>query len=184
MADPFRSELEAAHQRIEKMEAEHQERVAKLEAEVARLRQRLIDTNDQQRKTGRTFASLGVLILGVSLAAGIAIAWLTGREVAPPSAPVVRVIELPSQQPGAAFDRNAAEAALDAVKLDDCTSAGARGHARIVFAANGAVSSALVDEGPTKDTSVAHCIEDRYRAVRVPPFTGPPVAVGRAFTAP
>lgn len=194
MTDPFRSELDAAHRRIEQLQAEHRTRVEELERDNARLRERLIDTGQKRNATGRTFAALGMIILGVSLMAGI----LFARVVQRPSMTAVRsysdAIELPSESsvdaPSASpsdFDRSAVADALAHVQIADCVKPDAvrtTGHIKLTIAPSGVVTFAHVDEGPTGTSSVARCVEDCYRAARVPPFSGPSRSVGNSFAIP
>ncbi len=189
--DPFRSELDAAHRRIETLEAENAARVKDLETENAHLRQRLIDVTPSRNATGRTFAALGMLILSLSLAAGMVFARLTGAPAPVPFVPV-EIIELPSEAttnaPASAgdFDRVDVAFALDHVHVEDCVKAGERGggHVKLTLAPSGLVSAATVDRGVYAGTSVGHCIEDRYRAAHVPAFTGSPRIVGKSFVMP
>jgi hypothetical protein len=184
-SDPFRSELDAAHQRIEQLETKHAARVRDLEQENARLRTRLIDVAPSRSKTGRTFGALAMMILGVSLIAGIVFARLVRREAvsapAPPEhvqfasvdIPPPTIDELPTGGPED-FDRSAAAAALEAVKLAGCIKTGvvaSTGHVRLTLAPSGLVMSATVDQGIYRGTATSECIEARFRAARVPAFT-------------
>jgi hypothetical protein len=189
--NPFRSELDAAHRRIEQLEADHEARVSRLEGENARLRQRLIDVAPGRTRTGRTFGALAMVILGVSLVVGMLIAHLTRSTMPTPVIPVLDPIELTegANEPTNEGEFNRAYIAnvLDHVHIEDCAkpaSAPSNGHVRLVIAPTGTIVTALVDQGPLRDTPVGHCIEDRYRAARVPPFSGPPRAVGKSFSVP
>ena len=68
MSDPFRSELDAAHARIEQLERDN-----------ARLRERLADQGRKHQATGRTFMVLAMVVLGLSLVAGILFARFAAR---------------------------------------------------------------------------------------------------------
>ena len=188
MTDPFRSELEAAHQRIERMEADHRARVAELERENARLRNRLVEVAPSRTRTGRVFLAIGMISLGASLAGGMVFARMQG----PPPSPVHvavhdETIELnssPSSSPSA-FDTAGAEKALGAIRIDDCVDASHRpgsGHLSFLIASNGFVVSTRIDRGDYRTTSEGRCIENRFRAARVPSFEGDPRTVGMAFT--
>jgi hypothetical protein len=94
----------------------------------------------------------------------------------------------PPPTPGAGpFDRGAAAAGLAAVNVAACArrgGPGGPGHVRLTFAPSGFVVSAIVDSSPVAGTAVAACVEQLFRQVRVPAFSGAPVTVGKAFTLP
>jgi hypothetical protein len=184
MSDPFRSELDAAHRRIEQMETEHAARVAELQRENERLRKRLIDTAPSRTKTGRTFFALALMTLALSLLVGIFFARLFLRAPTRPAPPAAPLLELPAsgQTWAGDFDKSAAASALASVRVDDCGSH-VTGHVRVTFVRSGTVSLAEVDP-PLRGTSVGACVEERYRAARVPPFGGPPRVVGKSFVIP
>jgi hypothetical protein len=188
MSDPFRSELEAAHARIEKLEADHKTQIEKLEGENDRLRKRLVDAAPpSQSKTGKTFFAIAMLTLGASLVVGMFFA----RTASPPRpAPIFEVpVEFPNTveigddtaDPGD-FDREAVASALKGVRLGACTTSHGSGHVRLVIATSGVVTEAHVDRGPFTNTSEGRCIESQFRAVRVPGFSLTPRTVGKAFT--
>jgi hypothetical protein len=188
MSDPFRSELEAAHARIEKLEADHKTQIEKLERENDRLRKRLVDAAPpSQSKTGKTFLAIAMMLLGISLAVGIVFA----RVARPP--PVPHVVEIPVEFPSAVeigddtpdpsnFDREAVTAALKGVRLASCVTTHGSGHVQLVIAPSGVVTEARVDRGPYTSTAEGQCIEARFREVRLPAFTGSPRTVGKSFT--
>jgi hypothetical protein len=192
MSDPFRSELEAAHARLEKLEADHKTQIEKLEHENDRLRKRLVDAAPpSQNKTGKTFMALAMMLLGISLAIGIVFA----RISRPPSMPLTRpLLEIPVEiQPNAVeigddtadpsdFDREAVANALKGVRLASCVTSRGSGHVKLVIAPSGVVTEAHVDRGAFTSTPEGQCIEARFREVRVPTFTGSPRTVGKAFT--
>ena len=187
MSDPFRSELEAAHQRIAKLEVDHKARVTELERENARLRKRLLDAAPpSQSKTGKTFFALGMTTLGVSLAAGMVFARMGSPPVPTPILLTTPKLEELANENAAAsdndFDRDEAGRALSAIHIDDCAPAGSdvSGHAKITFTPSGIVSLATVDP-PYAGTSIGACVEERYRAARVSKFSGAPRVVGKSF---
>ena len=186
-SDPFRSELEAAHQRIEKLERDHKARVGELERENARLRKRLLDAAPPSRsKTGKTFFAIGMMTLGVSLVAGMFFARVA-RVPEPTPVWASPSIELPdelvagntSAAPGD-FDKDAVALVLNAVHLD-CVPPGTSGHAKVTFDPSGTVSLVTVD-APLGNNAIAMCVEQRYRNARIPPFSGPPRVVGKSFS--
>ena len=82
-----------------------------------------------------------------------------------------------------AFDAAAARRALASVDIASCKRPGGpsgSGHVRVTFASDGAAVSATTD-APYGGTAVGRCVEGRYRGVRVPAFTGGPLAVGKSF---
>jgi len=194
-ADPFRSELDAAHRRIEQLETEHAARVKDLETENARLRARLIDVAPSRNGTGRTFAALGMLILSVSLGLGIFFARVTGApappmpvEITPPTLefPDEAMTHEPAILSGE-FDRGEVAFVLNHVHIEDCTKVDephVSGHVTLTLAPSGRVTSATLDEGPYRSTAIGHCIEERFRSARVPAFTGIPRRVGKSFVIP
>ena len=188
MSDPFRSELEAAHARIEQLEAEHQARVAELERENARLRERLVDTGRKNQATGRTFIVLAMVVLGVSLLIGIFYARVAAGPPPSREPPLASVVVVPNPTArDSDFDRSAVAVAFQHVPIADCittTGRGEVGHVTVTIAPSGEVTSALVDQGALVDTAAGRCVEQRYREVRVPPFSGPARKVGTTFTVP
>jgi hypothetical protein len=185
MSDPFRSELEAAHQRIEQLERENKTRVAELERENARLRARLVDAAPPSRsKTGKTFFAIAMMTLGVSLVAGMFFARIARMPEPTPvwASPSLELTDTPGTDPAPIdFDKEDVADALNAVPLD-CLPKGTSGHARITFEPSGAVSLVTVDR-PLGNNVLATCVEQRYRQARIAPFTGPPRVVGKSFTA-
>ena len=192
MSDPFRSELEAAHARIEKLEGDHKARVAELERENDRLRKRLVDAAPpSQSKTGKTFFAIAMMTLGLSLVAGMFFA-----RVARPSRPapifevpvsfsgeIPNTVEIGDDTPDPSdFDREAVATALKGVRLASCVNAHGSGHVKLVIAPGGVVTEAHVDHGPFTSTPEGQCIEARFREVRLPTFTGAPRTIGKAFT--
>lgn len=85
-----------------------------------------------------------------------------------------------SAGPGQAFPKGEALIALSRVSLEGCGKATA-GHVKILFAPSGQVTTARIDDGPLVGTSGARCVEERFQAVRISPFGGAPVTVGKAF---
>lgn len=187
MSDPFRSELEAAHARIEKLEADHKTQVEKLERENERLRKRLVDAAPpSQNKTGKTFFALAMMILGVSLAIGIVFARISRppqpRPIFEVPVEIPNAVEIDDEPNPSDFDREAVANALKGVRLASCVTTRGNGHVRLVIAPSGVVTEAHVDRGPYVGTSEGQCIEARYREVRLPTFTGSPRTIGKAFT--
>jgi hypothetical protein len=189
MSDPFRSELEAAHARIEKLEGDHKARVAELERENARLRKRLVDAAPpSQSKTGKTFFAVGMMTLGLSIVAGMVFARAVNRPNRP--APIFEVpveipnaVEIGDDAPDPSdFDRDAVATALKGVRLAGCADAPGRGHVKLTIAPSGVVTEARIDRGPFTGTAEGQCIEARFREVHFAKFTGVPRTIGKAFT--
>jgi hypothetical protein len=93
----------------------------------------------------------------------------------------------PSEQGAAspAFNRAAAAAALGTIDVRHCRSlsgADGSGHVQVVFANDGTVSHAEIDDGPNMKPPRGECITNTFRATRVPPFAGAPVRVGKTFS--
>lgn len=185
MSDPFRSELEAAHRRIEQLESEHAARVAELQRENKRLRERLADVAPSRTKTGRTFFAIAIVTLAVSLAGGMIFARVVRpRPGAPPTPSAAPTFELPASPvaPEPEFDQQAVERALGEVDLSNCGSK-TSGHVDLVLSPAGFVSRAQVD-APLQGTSVGDCVEAAFRGVHVPEFGGRPRHVGKSFILP
>jgi predicted Zn finger-like uncharacterized protein len=88
---------------------------------------------------------------------------------------------------GGAFDVGAAKAALAAAAANaaGCGSASGpkgSGKVQVTFAPSGRVTSANVVSGPFGGTSVGGCVASKFRAARVPAFSGSPQTVAKGFT--
>lgn len=98
----------------------------------------------------------------------------------PPPAPVVVLAPMGTMP----FDKSAAAQALGAVSLQRCKVPGGPtgpGHVTITFDPSGRVSVSVVDQGPFPGTPTGGCIAQTFGAVKVPPFAGAPVRVGKSF---
>lgn len=80
------------------------------------------------------------------------------------------------------FDRAAAAKALADVDVKHCYEKppflDAQLHIDLTFMPNGVVSEASADP-PYANTEAGKCAEEKFKAVRVPPYVGPPVRMGR-----
>jgi predicted Zn finger-like uncharacterized protein len=88
-------------------------------------------------------------------------------------------------EPPAAFDRTAAARAL-AIDVSSCKRPDGPtgpGHVRVTFQPTGSASTVEVDS-PFGGTAVGACVAQRYRAAKVPAFTGGALSVGKTFTIP
>jgi predicted Zn finger-like uncharacterized protein len=56
------------------------------------------------------------------------------------------------------------------------------GHVLVTFSPTGSVQSAVVDGPPFEGTPAGACVASRFRAVRVPAFSGSPFKVRKSFT--
>ena len=85
--------------------------------------------------------------------------------------------------PDGSFDRGSAARALGVAgrNLGNCGPTRETGHATITFRPDGGVSSVVVDAGPFVGTPVGACIEQRFREIRIRPYDGGPVKVGKSF---
>lgn len=89
-------------------------------------------------------------------------------------------------------NRGAITAALRAVDVGGCLAEGdpaGRGHLRVRLEPDGTTSGVVVDRDTSEpgvldyaNTSTGHCVAERFAKVRVPPFEGEPIWVGRVFT--
>lgn len=88
---------------------------------------------------------------------------------------------------GAAFDVGAAKAALSAAAANaaSCAKPGGptgSGKVQVTFAPSGRVTSAEVISGPFGGTAVGGCVATKFRAARVPAFSGSPQTAAKSFT--
>lgn len=75
----------------------------------------------------------------------------------------------------ATFDRTSAARALRDVDLSACkkpSGPAGDGHVTITFGSDGHVLSTIVDDGAFRHSAVGGCIAGKFRAMRVPPFSG------------
>ncbi|MCW5834082.1 MAG: hypothetical protein KIS78_16910 [Labilithrix sp.] len=98
-------------------------------------------------------------------------------------APAPAVAEPTEKLPDGSFDRGSAARALGLAgnNLENCGPSGGTGHAIITFQPDGGVSNVVVDEGPFVGTPVGVCVEQRFREIRIRPYDGGPVNVGKSF---
>lgn len=99
--------------------------------------------------------------------------------------------ETPFNVGGDGIDRAAASVALGSIDGSACSEAkGPRGpiHFTVVFATDGTVTSAKLDEGESEasrtisGTPRGDCLLERLRELHVPAFKGAPTPVGRKLT--
>lgn len=82
------------------------------------------------------------------------------------------------------FDKGAAAAGLSRANVQRCSAPGGptgMGHVTVTFVPTGTVGAAVVDQGPFPGTAVGGCIARVFGTITVPPFSGPPVRVGKSF---
>jgi hypothetical protein len=90
----------------------------------------------------------------------------------------------PGAEASAAFDSAAAARGLAAVDLRRCGRAdapSAAGHARVTFQPTGAVSDVVIDTPELVATVTGRCVSEAYRRVKVAPFAGAALTVGKRF---
>lgn len=105
---------------------------------------------------------------------------------ADPAAAAAKPPEAPAATEGAAFDKNAAVAALSAAAASagSCKTADGptgAGKVSVTFAPSGRATATSV-AGDLAGTEVGGCVARLFRAAKVPPFTGDPVTVSKSFT--
>lgn len=96
-----------------------------------------------------------------------------------PKTPTVEKTEVTAE-----FDRQAAASAIVEANLDKCKTPNAargEGHVTITFTPKGSAQNAVVDRGPWLGTPVAKCMQKEFKKVKVPPFKGDPITVGKLF---
>ena len=165
---PFRDEMQAAL-----------ERVSRLEEENARLRRELLPPDGRRR--GRFLPSPRrglVVVAAIALVGGALFTALDPTPAARAAGP-------------SPLDRAAISSAFESVDFQSCATPGVtyvRGlndvHLRVTFAPDGHVSQALVDtkrgESAIYDgTPIARCIVGKARSLHIPAFAGGPVSVGK-----
>lgn len=82
------------------------------------------------------------------------------------------------------LDKVAVARAFDSVAIGSCKLAkGPRGegHVVITLLANGRVKRAVIDTPSFANTKVGTCVTKAFERVRVPPFRGDPVLLGKKF---
>ncbi len=82
------------------------------------------------------------------------------------------------------FDRDQAGSLLRAVELLKCKIAGGprgEGHVLVTFAPSGDVQTVSLDRAPFARSPVESCILGQYRTLKVKPFKGDAVTVGKTF---
>jgi predicted Zn finger-like uncharacterized protein len=103
-----------------------------------------------------------------------------------PSPPVARPAAAPAVEAGP-FNMGEARARLGAAAAAaaGCKKPGGptgTGRVVVLFAPGGGTQSAAVSGPPFEGTPTGACVAARFRAVRVPPFSGSPFSVSKSFT--
>ena len=83
-----------------------------------------------------------------------------------------------------AFSRGDAARTIGGTKVRSCRSEGGptgSGHLRLRFATDGTIVDAWTDQPPFAGTDVAICVEEQFIGLRIPPFSGSSVVVGKSF---
>ena len=121
-------------------------------------------------------------------AAGATPAALADKPAAKPPEPpaAAKPPEPPATAEGAAFDKNAAVAALSAAAASaaSCKTADGptgSGKVSVTFAPSGRATATSV-AGELAGTEVGGCVARLFRAAKVPPFSGDPVTVSKSFS--
>ncbi|HYQ41112.1 MAG TPA: zinc-ribbon domain-containing protein [Polyangiaceae bacterium] len=102
------------------------------------------------------------------------------------TAAAAKPAEAPAPAEGAAFDKNAAVAALSAAAASaaSCKTADGptgSGKVSVTFAPSGRATATSV-AGDLAGTEVGGCVARIFRSAKVPPFSGDPVTVSKSFT--
>jgi hypothetical protein len=168
LQSPFRDDMAAALERVTRLQEENARLSAELHQPKLPQRRRLVRSRDRMFIV---LASFGILC-----GAGVAAVDGTPNARAASGAPV---------------DRAAIVSAFAAVDSQACAAPGVTYveglndlHLTVTFATDGRVSQARVDtkrgESAVFDgTPVARCVVAKVRAIRIPPFAGTPVSVGK-----
>ena len=84
------------------------------------------------------------------------------------------------------FDRDAAAKALGKVDVRPCHAPAGSWHVRVTLDPSGVPTNAVLDSptGPAAHTAAAACILQAVRAIRITPFAGSAVTVGKAYRVP
>lgn len=102
---------------------------------------------------------------------------------APEARPLMTAVAAPKDEISD-FDKQAATNAINEVSLQKCKVTNAEkgdGHVMITFTPAGIAQAAVVDKGPWVGSPVAKCMAKAFKKVKVPPFTGETVTVGKTF---
>jgi predicted Zn finger-like uncharacterized protein len=84
----------------------------------------------------------------------------------------------------APFDKTGAAHALGAADLHACVSSVGSGHAHVTFEPTGGVSHVSVDASALSGTAAERCVLAAFGRVRVSPFSGEGLTVGKRFVLP
>lgn len=104
--------------------------------------------------------------------------------VGAPPPPVVEPAPGPTPPRAIAFDVRTARDVLGKVDVERCRAEGAPsgyGHAKITFAASGAVRNVVIDSPAGLSPKAVACIGDAYGLSAVPAFSGSDVTVGTTW---
>lgn len=104
------------------------------------------------------------------------------KPAAPPSNPALeRACE--EQRRTHSFDRGCMAVAMSSARTGECKRVGARVHVKVTFAPDGTVPEAVVDlvQPPEAGPEVSACVIAKFRELRMPPFSGAPVNVGKTI---
>ncbi|MDB4993819.1 MAG: virulence associated protein [Myxococcaceae bacterium] len=191
--DPFRDDRLATQEKIQRLEAENAELLARANKaeEIARLAQAGIPNGPAGRPAAVVAAAtafallIGGVLAFVAMRPSAAVKVTSapsddgrrGVAITQPDLDIVTTV--PATRP---FNRDSAMAALALVDLSACeqTDAGI-GHANITFALTGHVAYVDVDAPPNAGTPTARSIEAAYLRAVIPPFAGGPVTLGTRF---
>lgn len=83
------------------------------------------------------------------------------------------------------LDKKAVNEALSAVDLKACKVKGGptgEGHVLLTITPKGLITDVVVDKAPFAGSKSSKCIEKAYRKIKVSPFEGSPVVLGKKFT--
>lgn len=188
MGDPFRSDLQAAHEKL----AQQDEKIALLEAEKAALARGA----PMPWNTGTVLAITAPVVVAILMVLG-GVVWLVAKRAESPLPPIVIVqpaLPLPPPpiaeppHPMSHDDVKAAAAkTLIAVDMSACYTKDTKVtafHMQVTFSPDGHVAVAQIDQPGELTSEEQACTA---RAVRtqawIEPFTGPSMRVGKTFQA-
>jgi hypothetical protein len=106
-----------------------------------------------------------------------------------PSAPSAGAVEraCEAQRQKRSFDRGCGVVVMSSANTAECRRNGAPAgtvHVKVTFANDGTVPEVIVDYGNPPETrnAVEACLVAKFRALKMPPFEGPRVGIGKTVT--
>jgi predicted Zn finger-like uncharacterized protein len=107
---------------------------------------------------------------------------VSAKETAAPAAKAIAVAAKSDQPFNMGEAKSRLGSAADGAQSCKRGDISGTGHVVVTFSPTGSVQSAVVDGPPFEGTPAGACVASRFRAVRVPAFSGSPFKVRKSFT--